>query len=290
MKDRRLGLGLDALLGGAGTEPSAEAAAVRPAAIPPTDAGLDELSPNPHNPRATFDEEELKSLSESIRQSGVLQPVVVRLKAGAMEIVAGERRWRAAKLAGLVRVPIVVREVSDAQMLQVALVENLQRQDLNPIEKARAFRQLLQLNGWSQDQAAAALGLARPTVANFLRLLELPADVQDAVARGAISMGHARALLGTTNVATRLLILKKIVAEDLSVRAVEKLVAAQPQAKPKAGPKSKDPYIADLEQKLGQHFGTKVEIATRGKGGSITLHYYSNAHFTELMRKVGVTL
>lgn len=292
MKDRRLGLGLDALLGGVDTEPSPVPVLADPAprpAGPPTEAGLDELCPNPHNPRTVFDEEDLRSLAESIRETGVLQPVVVRLKAGRMEIVAGERRWRAAKIAGLPRVPVAVRNVDDAQMLRIALVENLQRKDLNPIEKARAFRELMQSNDWTQDQAAQAVGMARASVANFLRLLELPADVQEALARGAITMGHARALLGTSNVATRLLLLKKILTDDLSVRATEKLVSYQPSAKTRPPAKAKDPYLADVEQKLGQHFGTKVEIASRGKGGTLTLSWYSNAHFAELMRKIGVS-
>jgi len=298
---RRLGLGLDALLGGTAVEPvaviappSADVATIDPAPPPRNGDGfmfapVDELRPNPHQPRTVFDEEELQSLSESIKSSGVLQPIVARRRDGMLEVVAGERRLRAARLAGLSRVPVVVRQVDDRAMLQMALIENLQRRDLNPMEKARAFRQLIQDNGWSQDQAAQAVGLGRPTVANFLRLLELPADVQAAVANGSITMGHARPLVGMMNEAARLALLKRIVAEDLSARAVEKIVAAQPQAKTRPSAKHHgDPHLKDLERKLSQHLGTKVEIASRGKGGTVLVHWYSNAQFGEMMRRMGV--
>ncbi|HEY3227238.1 MAG TPA: ParB/RepB/Spo0J family partition protein [Planctomycetota bacterium] len=304
MRDnRRLGLGLDALLGGASVEPVAVAAAPPPAAegSPPFPArngeglvfaAVDELRPNPHQPRTVFDEEDLQSLAESIRSSGVLQPIIARRRDGMMEIVAGERRLRAARLAGLDRVPIVVRNVDDHAMLQMALIENLQRRDLNPLEKARAFRQLMQENAWGQDEAAKAVGLGRPTVANMLRLLELPTEAQEAVAAGAITMGHARALLAVTNPATRLALMKRIVAEDLSVRAVEKLAAAQPEARSKPrGAKfnaKKDSHIVDLEKKLSHHLGTKVEIDVKGSSGTISIRYYSNAQFGEVMRRMGV--
>src|SRR5262245_24490462 len=193
MKDnRRLGLGLDALLGASAAEPVAVAA-------PPPEgparngdglvyAPLDELRPNPHQPRTVFDEEDLDSLAASIKSSGVLQPIVARRRDGMLEIVAGERRFRAARKAGLDRLPVIVRNVDDHAMLQMALIENLQRRDLNPLEKARAFRQLMQANAWSQEEAAKAIGLGRPTVANFLRLLDLPADVPEAVDAGTRSM------------------------------------------------------------------------------------------------------
>lgn len=293
MRDRRLGLGLDALLGGT---------IVEPVPIPgvgdapsgdldhPVELDLQDLKPNPRQPRNVFDEEDLRSLADSIRQSGVLQPILVRRQNGGFEIVAGERRLRAAKIAGLTRVPVVVRDIDDQSLLQIALIENLQRRDLNAMEKARAFKQLLDLNGWTQDQAAQALGLGRPTVANFLRLLELPSDIQEAVSGGAITMGHARALLATSNVTYRMLLLKKIVADDLSVRAVEQLIAAQAKSgrKPVRAAREKDAYITDLEQKLGQFFGTKVGIDSSGKGGTITLQWYSNQHFGEILRKVGM--
>lgn len=298
MKDtRRLGLGLDALLGASVSEP----VAVAPAPPPESSGGngdgllyapLDELRANPHQPRTVFDEGDLDSLAESIKTSGVLQPIVARRRDGMLEIVAGERRFRAARKAGLDRIPVIVRNVDDHAMLQMALIENLQRRDLNPLEKARAFRELMHANSWSQDEAAKAVGLGRPTVANFLRLLELPTDVQEAVANGTLTMGHARALLAVTNPAARLAMMKKIVAEDLSVRAVENLAAAEPEARVKPRGKKfaakKDPHIADLERKLSHHLATKVEIETSGSTGAITIRYYSNAQFGELMKKMGV--
>ena len=298
MKDnRRLGLGLDALLGASTAEPVAIAAPPPEAPARNGDgllyAPLDELRPNPHQPRTVFDEEELDSLAASIKTSGVLQPIVARRRDGMLEIVAGERRFRAARKAGLDRLPVLVRNVDDHAMLQMALIENLQRRDLNPLEKARAFRQLMQANAWSQEEAAKALGLGRPTVANFLRLLELPSDVQEAVASGALTMGHARALLAVSDPAARLVLMKKIVAEDLSVRAVEQLAAVRPEAKTRhKGAKfdaKKDPYIVDLERKLSQHLGTKVEIETRGSAGTIAIRYYSNAQCGEVMRRMGLT-
>lgn len=298
MKDtRRLGLGLDALLGASASEPVAVAA---PQAGTPARNGegllyapLDELRPNPNQPRTTFSEEDLDGLAASIKSSGVLQPIVARRRDGMLEIVAGERRFRAARRAGLDRIPVIVRNVDDHDMLQMALIENLQRRDLNPLEKARAFRELMRANSWSQEEAANAVGLGRPTVANFLRLLELPQDVQEAVAGGTISMGHARALLSVADPILRLGLMKKIVAEDLSVRAVEMLASVQPQAKPRhRGSKfaaKKDAHIADLERKLSQHLGTKVEIEPRGPAGTIAIRYYSNAQFGEVMRRMGVT-
>ena len=303
MRDnRRLGLGLDALLGGGSVEPVAVETAPTAAGGPPPSparngeglvyASVDELRPNPHQPRTVFNEEDLQSLADSIRSSGVLQPIIARRRDGMLEIVAGERRLRAARLAGLDRVPVVLRNVDDHAMLQMALIENLQRRDLNPLEKARAFRQLMQSNAWSQDDAAQAVGLGRPTVANMLRLLELPTEAQEAVASGAITMGHARALLAVTNPAARLALMKKIVAEDLSVRAVEKLAAAQPEARTKPrGAKfnaKKDPHVADLEKKLSHHLGTKVEIEAGKSGGTISIRYYSNAQFGEVMRRMGL--
>lgn len=294
-ENRRLGLGLDALLG-ASAEPVAVVAPPAPAAPGrPGDgllyASLDELRPNPHQPRTVFDEADLESLAASIKSSGVLQPIIARRRDGMLEIVAGERRFRAARKAGLDQIPVVIRNVDDQAMLQMALIENLQRRDLNPLEKARAFRQLMQANGWSQDEASQALGLGRPTVANFLRLLELPTDIQEAVAGGTLSMGHARALLAVTNAMTRVALMKRIVAEDLSVRAVEKLASAQPEARPRhRGSKfaaKKDAHLADLEKKLSHHLGTKVEIEAKGPAGTISIHYYSNAQFGEVMRRIG---
>src|SRR5215831_12580207 len=225
---KRLGMGLGALIGG---EPEPVAVAAPKAVEAPTTMEINTIRPNPYQPRSEFDPKEIESLAESLKKDGLLQPVVVRpAGAGFYQLVAGERRWRAAKLAGLSRIPVVIRDVEDKKMLELALVENIQRRDLNPMEKARAFRQLMTLNGWTQEQLADQLGMGRPTVANFIRLLDLPLEVQEAVAHNTITMGHARALLAVTQRGTMMQILKKIVEEDLSVRAVEQMVTTKPSA------------------------------------------------------------
>src|SRR5262247_119609 len=199
---KRLGMGLGALIGG---EPEPVAAvATKPAAESTSTMEINTIRPNPYQPRSEFDTKEIESLAESLKKDGLLQPVVVRpAGAGFFQLVAGERRWRAAKLAGLARVPVVIREVEDKKMLELALVENIQRRDLNPMEKARAFRQLMTLNSWTQEQ-----------LADSLRLLDLPVEVQEAGSRGTISMGHARALLAVTQRGTMLQLLKRIMTED----------------------------------------------------------------------------
>lgn len=273
-------MGLGALIGG---EP--EPVATRSAAEPASTMEINTIRPNPYQPRSEFDTKEIESLAESLKKDGLLQPVVVRpAGAGFYQLVAGERRWRAAKLAGLSRVPVVIREVEDKKMLELALVENLQRRDLNPMEKARAFRQLMTLNSWTQEQLADALGMGRPTVANFIRLLDLPVEVQEAVSRGTISMGHARALLAVGQRGTMMQFLKKIMAEDLSVRALEKMVTLKPEeGAPK--PSSKvEPWIAEFEQKLMDKLGVRVQI----KPDAIVVPYASKEQLTQILRRLDV--
>lgn len=281
---RRLGMGLGALLGG--TEPFAAGAATE-AGSPPSTVETALIQPNPFQPRADFDEEEIRLLAESVRRQGLLQPIVVRpAPGGGYQLVAGERRWRAARMAGLERVPAVVREVEDRKMLELALVENLQRRDLNPMEKARAFRRLMQLNGWTQEELADAVGLSRPTVANFIRLLDLPPEIQEAVSRGTISMGHARALLSVPNRGTQLRLLQRILLEDLSVRALEQAVSRRPAA-PTASPaprQSREPYLEELERKLMDRLGFRAEILPE----AIVIPYGSDEQLTAILRRLGV--
>jgi ParB family chromosome partitioning protein len=281
---KRLGMGLGALIGGAPEPATAVAAA-------PESVGTMEINtirPNPYQPRQEFDSKEIESLAESLKRDGLLQPVVVRpAGAGFYQLVAGERRWRAAQLAGLSRVPVVIREVEDRKMLELALVENIQRRDLNPMEKARAFRQLMTLNSWTQEQVADSMGIARPSVANFLRLLDLPLEVQDAVSKGAVSMGHARALLAVTQRATMMQLLKKIVTEDLSVRDLEKMVTVRPSTPAGAASKStrrSEPYMQELEQKLMDKVGVRVEI----RSDAIVIPYATNTELTQVLRRLGV--
>ncbi len=276
---RRLGLGLEALLGT--TAP--------PAPTPESahELELDRVEPNPFQPRTVFDDDEIRALAESIRVSGVLQPVLVRPVNGHYQLVAGERRLRAARLAGLERIAAVVREVDDRRMLELALVENLQRRDLNPIEKGRAFQRLMHLSGATQEEVARALGLARPTVANFLRLLDLPAEIQEAVSRGTLSMGHARALLGTGNASLQRKLLQRIAEEDLSVRAIERIVRGAAVPSPASAP-PKEPYWEELERRLTDLFGTRVLIERRKRGGTIRVEWYDDPQFSGILKRLGL--
>lgn len=283
MSARKLGTGLDALLGSWTEEPAPAAAA------PGTEIAVADIRPNPYQPRAEFDEADLRSLAESIKGSGLLQPVVVRRQAGLYELVAGERRWRAARMAGLTSIPAVVRDADDSQMLLFALVENVQRKDLNPVEKARAVRVLLGQTGASHEKSAAALGMDRSTLTNLVRLLDLPPEILAEVSRGTISAGHARALLG----APRLLQMKlalQIVRDGLSVRQVETLVAAAPGARttPRKGPKTTDPNLAAVEQTLSDHFATRVRVEPHGKGGKIVIDYYDTPSFNAILSRLGL--
>ena len=278
-------MGLGALIGGE-TEPAAPGTATTGAPAPESVATMEinTIRPNPYQPRTEFDSKEIESLSESLKKDGLLQPVVVRpAGAGFYQIVAGERRWRAAKLAGLARVPVVIRSVDDKKMLELALVENIQRRDLNPMEKARAFKQLMTLNTWTQDQVADSLGMARPTVANFIRLLDLPLEIHEAVSRGTISMGHARALLSVPQRATQVQLLKQIIQDDLSVRALEKL-AAPKSAAPSKNAKKTEPWIKEFEQKLMDKLGVRVQI----QPDSIVIPYTSKEELTRVLKRLDV--
>jgi len=282
---KRLGMGLGALLGDSAAPAesrSAEAASSQQAVL---NLGVSVIRPNPFQPRTEFDETELKSLAESLKRQGVLQPVVVRPAGpGLYELVAGERRLRAARIAGFERIPAIVRTLDDKRMLELALIENTQRKDLNPIEKARAFRQLMQLNSWTQEQLADAVGMGRPTVANFVRLLDLPAEVQDAVSRGAITMGHARAL-GAVGARTRQIdLLKQILDQDLSVRVLEKLTSKSGSSSSSKSAAKREPWVAELETKLMDKLGVKVQITP----DAVVIPYASNADLTALLKRLGV--
>jgi len=281
---KRLGMGLGALIGG-DSEP-ASSTATAPAAESVSTIEINTIRPNPYLPRTEFDSKDIESLSESLKKDGLLQPVVVRpAGAGFYQLVAGERRWRAAKLAGLARVPVVVRQVEDKKMLELALVENIQRRDLNPMEKARAFKQLMTLNSWTQEQAADAMGMARPSVANFLRLLDLQLEVQEAVSRGTITMGHARALAGVSQRANQIQLLKQVVTDDLSVRALEQLIGPKSGgSSSKSSGKKTEPYLKEFEQKLMDKLGVKVMI----QPDSIVIKYSSKEELTRVLKRLDV--
>lgn len=242
------------------------------------------VSPSSDQPRKRFDEQSIAELAESIKRHGVIQPLVVEADgAGGYRIVAGERRWRAAAVAGLVEVPAIVKEYGREKRLEVALVENVQREDLNPIDEAEAYRQLMEATGLTQDQVAERVGKSRPAVANALRLLGLPADAMEALRSGAISAGHARAILSSANPADRQVILRRSVEDGISVREAEALAASFNQggratvtktARPQQA-RPLDPDVAAIEQGLIGRLGTKVSIKGDASRGSITIEYFS---------------
>jgi ParB family transcriptional regulator, chromosome partitioning protein len=282
-KKRGLGRGLDALMGGAtatSPEPVTREAPVMDEEVRDGEVVIyldpRNVQPNPKQPRKTFDDESLEELAESIRKDGIQSPVVVRQRAGTYELVSGERRTRAALMAGLDRIPAICREVSDRDMLRLGLIENIQREDLNYIELARAYKKLIDELGWTQEQLADEVGKKRTTVTNTLRLLNLPDDVQDRVADGSIQMGHARALLAFASRKGQSDACKRIIEDGLSVREVERLAAA-PKAKPKPKPAPpKDPNITTIEDELKRKLGTRVSLHTRSGGkGALEIEYTS---------------
>ncbi len=286
--ERRLGRGLGSLLGG--SDPLERQEQVR-------ELPLDAIRPNPHQPRRTFDPVALEELRDSIRRHGILQPIVVRpagrdQEGRSFEIVSGERRWRASQMAGVHSIPVTVREVDSDQMLELALVENLQRQDLDAIERATGYQQMMKSLNVTQEQVAEKVGLKRSTVANHLRLLELPPAAQDAVRRNLISMGHARALLGLTDPARVLGLVERIGREELSVREVERLVreagrvtsqgkvVMQPQAAPA-------PWVRELETRLREQLGTAVQVRNApGYRGQIVIEYFDRKDLDRLCQRL----
>jgi ParB family chromosome partitioning protein len=238
-------------------------------------AALDQLVRNRHQPREVFDEDAIERLAESIQKNGILQPIIVRRAGKQFEIIAGERRWRAARRAGLKEVPVVVREnVSDVEMLELALLENVQRQDLNPVEKARGYRRLMDEFKKSHEEIAKSVGMDRATIANTLRLLELPAEIQESVQRGALSGGHARALLSVPDAARRRNLFERTLKEDLSVRDVETLAAEQgARKKPNLRLKPNQPaWISDLESRWRRRLGVRVDLSIVGQRARIGIH------------------
>lgn len=266
-----LGRGLSALIPDA-PAPVAPAPATGERAL---DVDIDLLRPNRFQPRTVMDEARLEELSRSIKAQGVIQPIVVRRADKGYEIIAGERRWRASQIAGLLKVPVVVRDIPEERLLAVALIENIQREDLNPIEEATAYRRLTDEYNMTQDQISDAVGKDRSTVSNVMRLLKLPREVRENVGAGSLSMGHARALLSLPDEATQLQVSREIVSRNLSVRETEGMVkkAVEP-AKPREEPQ-KDVHTRAAEEKLRFALGTRVRIVRKGKAGRIEVDFTS---------------
>jgi len=263
---------------------------------------LTSLEPNRHQPRQRFDEASLKRLSESIKGEGVMQPIIARkMGVGAYEIVAGERRWRAAELAGLSVIPAIVRDLTDRQLAEWALIENLQREDLNPIERAESFSRLIEQFGLSHEEVGARIGLDRSSVSNHLRLLSLAQQVQQLVLEGLVSMGQARALAGLSDLAQQGVLAQRAVREGLSVREVESAVRrlnAGPGAGPGAGTvgstnkPARSAYLSGLEAQIAEQLGMKVAIkASRKKGaGALSIEFHSLDEFDALVARLGVNV
>ncbi|RME67243.1 MAG: ParB/RepB/Spo0J family partition protein [Nitrospirae bacterium] len=240
---------------------------------------VESIMPNPEQPRKDFDEEGLRELAESIKQKGVLQPIIVRKDpSGGYIIVAGERRWRASKMAGLKKIPAMVMDVGREESLEVALIENIQRDDLGPLEMAEAFKKLIEEFRYTQETLASKIGKDRATVANYLRLLNLPPDVKDALKKGLITMGHAKAILSLPTKALQVEVTRQVLSKGLSVRQTEALcrdLQSKDKKAKKTRQKKKDPNIQALEDKLRQSLGTKVTLKHRGQRGKIEIEYYS---------------
>lgn len=292
MVDRRLGRGLEFFLSGSASE---ESVSREPITGDPAGGGeiqsldVKRVQPGPHQPRREFADKELEELANSIRATGVLQPILVRPVSGGYQIVAGERRWRAATLAGLERIPAVVRDIEDRQAAIFSLVENVQRADLNAIEKARAFREILDLSKGNQAELAQQVGLDRSTVTNFLRLLELPEEVQAMVSRGTLTMGHGRALLGLANATEQIDVADSAVRKRLSVRQLEALIqslnaATDPTAdagkRGRIGDKPGRPvWVGEIEETLAEILGVPVGVHYGRRRSRITIECVGREEF-----------
>ena len=270
MAKRRLGRGLDALIPG-GSRPNAVES-----------ISIDLIDPNPRQPRRSFDVDALAGLAQSIKERGVVQPILLRRKNDRYELVAGERRLRAAEMVGLVQVPAIVGDFEDRDAMEVALIENLQREDLDPMEEAIALQRLRDDFGLTQEELSNKLGKSRPAIANSLRLLSLEEEIRDSVSRGTISAGHARALLAIGDSDTRMKVFRQVVEKDLSVRQTEELVksiqesaVATDVSRETSRRPPKDPNILEVESTLRRILGTKVEIKDRKGRGRIQIEYYS---------------
>lgn len=286
-KHSGLGKGLDALIpGGFASETSSGAEAAGSGVL---NVPLEKIIPNPRQPRSHFDPTALEELAASIREHGVIQPLLVsRDENDGYILVAGERRWQASKLAGLAEVPVIARQTTDLERLELALIENVQRADLNPLEEANAYRQLSEEFRLSHEEIASRVGKSRVAVTNTLRLLKLPQSAQQALVDGVISEGHARALLGLTNPLAQEAALKKVRDNDLTVRQTEELVNKLKGEKPAPTPKpAPSPDVKELQERLEASLGTKVNLKTNQKGGGVlSLHYFSNEELDAILARL----
>ncbi len=251
-----------------------------------TKVKLLDIEPNRDQPRKQFDEDALAELSDSIAQHGVLQPLLVRpMPDGGYQLVAGERRWRASRMAGLTEVPVVIRDLTDSQVAELALVENLQRENLNPLEEANGYKELSDKFGYTQEKISEIVGKSRPSIANALRLLNLPEDVQEMVSNGSLSMGHARAILSLTDDKMKADLAKLVVANDLSVRETERIARNMVKEAPqKSKAKKRNPYYDEAELALSEVLGRKVKITKSSKKGALEIEFFDDADLKKLLK------
>ena len=250
---------------------------------------IEDIEPNRTQPRKEFDEKALSELAESISQHGLLHPLLVRpLTLGGYQIVAGERRYRACRMAGITEVPVIIRELSDTETMEIALIENLQREDLTPLEEALGYKALMDEHNFTQDEIAQSMGKSRPAIANALRLLKLPESIRQFLADGKISAGHARALLSLEDEELMIELAEEIIKKDLSVRQVEKICQQKPKKKEKATPEKKPSFYSMVELALNESLGRKISISkNKGKqGGVLQIEFYSDEELTELSNKL----
>lgn len=246
---------------------------------------IEQIDPNPWQPRAQFDDAKLQEMAESIREQGVIQPLLVRRRDDGYELVAGERRLRAARLAGLDSVPVVIRDIGDREALEIALVENLQREDLSALEEAAAYERLIEEFGLTQDEVARRVGRSRPTVANTIRLLQLPEEAREELRKGTLSAGHGRALLALQSAVEQTAFARETVRLGLSVRQLETRIRHRLQSRPHKRPEP-DLHVADVENQLMRSLGTKIRILPRGRKGRIVIEYYSPAELERLIARL----
>ena len=279
VKKSGLGKGFDAIFADNSVEDiSVSASAVK--------VKLMEIEPNRDQPRKQFDEDALNELADSIAKHGVLQPLLVRpLLNGGYQLVAGERRWRASRIAGLTEVPVVIKDLTDAQVAELALVENVQREDLNPLEEANGYKELSEKYGYTQDEISSMVGRSRSAVANALRLLSLPSEVQELVMKGELSTGHAKAILSATDVDYQVELAKLVVKEDLSVRTTERL-ARKSVSDVKTGKRAKkrNPYYDEVELALSDVLGRQVKVTKSSKKGSLEIEFFDDDDLKKLLK------
>lgn len=257
------------------------------AEVPVSEADIASISVNPFQPRREFHHQELEDLINSIKGHGILQPLLVTKTDEGYQLIAGERRWKAAKIAGLKKVPIIVKEATEEEKLELALIENIQRTDLNPVEKAEGYKKLMERFQLTQEEASQKVGVSRPAFSNALRLLKLPEAIKKALIENKLTAGHAKVLLGLENEAAQLSLFKKIMLSDLSVRKLEaSLLSDVSIAKKKKKIIWQDPQLLSWQDELTQKLGTKVRINKKGEGGSIAIEYYSPEELKNIISKI----